>query len=156
MTTHPARSFSGLLVGVCLFLSAPRAPAETVVPDSNAISAAAENFHKALAAGRADEVMALLQPDALIVEGGTVQTRDEYQTAHLGEDIAYARAVPSRPLKVVVREEGDVGWVTSIFSAQGTFKDKTVSNLAAETMVLSKTSKGWRIRTIHWSSHHEH
>ena len=34
----------------------------------------------------------------------------------------------------------------------GTLHDKPVDNLAAETMVLTKTPAGWRVRTIHWSS----
>ena len=63
--------------------------------------------------------MSLLQPDALIVEGGAVQTRAEYESEHLGEDIAYARAVPGKQLKVVVRQEGDIAWVTSTFRVTG-------------------------------------
>ena len=98
-------------------------------------------------------MISLLSPDALIVEGGTVQTRDEYQREHLAEDIAYARAVPSTLRDVVVRQEGDVAWVTSTFRVTGKFHDKPVDDLAAETMVLTRTPAGWRIRTIHWSSH---
>ena len=75
-------------------------------PDATAITAAAEDFHKALAEGKPDQVMAMLQPDALIVEGGTVQTRDEYQSEHLGADIAYAKAVPGKQLTAVVGQDG--------------------------------------------------
>ena len=126
---------------------------EPAAPDATAITAAAEEFHAALSAGKPDQALALLQPDALIVEGGTVQTRDEYQSEHLAADIAYARAVPSSLRNIVVHQEGDVAWVTSTFRMTGMFRDKPVDNLAAETMVLTKTSSGWRIRTIHWSSH---
>lgn len=97
--------------------------------------------------------MSLLQPDALIVEGGIVQTVPEYEREHLGEDINYARAVPGKQLTGVVRQEGNVAWVTSTFTVQGTFQGKLVNSLAAETMVLTRTSAGWRIRSIHWSSH---
>jgi len=117
-------------------------------PDAAAISAA-----KALATGDGKRVMSLLLPDALIVEAGTVQTRNEYQSEHLSEDIAYARAVPSTQRNVVVRQEGDVAWVTSTFQVTGKFHDKPVDNLAAETMILTKTPDGWRIRILHWSSH---
>ncbi|MEO8044853.1 MAG: nuclear transport factor 2 family protein [Spartobacteria bacterium] len=136
--------------GACLAFAAPSSAAET---DAPAITAAAEKFHTALAAGKSEEVMSLLQPDALVVEGGAVQTRAEYESEHLGEDIAYARAVPVKPLQVLVRQEGDTAWITSTFSVQGTFEGKPVNSLAAETMVLTRTSGGWRIRAIHWSSH---
>ena len=122
-------------------------------PDGVAIKSVAEDFHKALAEGTPDRVMALLLPDALIVEGGTVETRAEYESEHLGEDIAYARAVPGKQLDVVVHREGDVAWVTSTFRVTGTFRAQPVDSLAAETMVLTKMPAGWRIRTIHWSSH---
>lgn len=135
-----------------LFLSGGLALGETEVPDAAAIKNAAHEFHEALAGGKPDAVMALLEPDALIVEGGTVQTRNEYQSEHLAADIAYASAVPSKELSAVVRQEGEVAWVTSTFSVTGKYKDKEINQRAAETMVLAKTADGWRIRTIHWSS----
>ena len=142
-----------LLASASLILTAGISRGESAAADAPAITSAAEDFHKALSDGKPDQVMALLQPDALIVEGGTVQTRDEYQSEHLSADIAYARAVPSRQRNAIVRQEGDVAWITSTFGVTGTFHDKPVDDLAAETMVLTKTPAGWRIRTIHWSSH---
>ncbi|MEO7165633.1 MAG: nuclear transport factor 2 family protein [Chthoniobacterales bacterium] len=142
-----------LLAGACLVLSVDHSAAENPAPDAAAITATVESFHKALAAGKPDEVMSLLQPDALIVEGGSVETRAEYESGHLGEDIAYARAVPGKQLKAVVRQEGDAAWVTSTFSVVGVFQGRSVNSLAAETMVLTKAAAGWRICAIHWSSH---
>jgi ketosteroid isomerase-like protein len=142
-----------LLASASLILLAGISRGEPAATDTAAITSAAGDFHEALSEGKPDQVMALLAPDALIIEGGTVQTRGEYQREHLGEDIAYARAVPSTPRDLVVRQEGDVAWVTSTFTVTGTFHNKPVNNLAAETMVLTKTPAGWRICTIHWSSH---
>ena len=142
-----------LLANACLLITIGQSFGEPAAVDAATITSTAEDFHKALAAGEPDRVMSLLSPDALIVEGGAVQTRDEYQREHLAEDIAYARAVPSTLRDVVVRQDGDVAWVTSTFNVTGKFQDKAVDNLAAETMVLTKTPTGWRIRIIHWSSH---
>ncbi len=141
-----------VLASGSLFLSASLALGETEAPDAAEIKNAAHEFHEALAGGKPDAVMALLQPDALIVEGGTVQTRDEYQSEHLAADIAFAAAVPGKQLNAVVRQEGEVAWVTSTFSVKGTFQSKEINDLAAETMVLTKTPAGWLIRSIHWSS----
>ena len=142
-----------ILASACLALSTGLSFGEADAPDAAAITAAAESFHQALAAGQPDAVMSLLQPDALIVETGTVQTRDEYQREHLMADIAYARAVPSKQRTLVVRQEGNAAWVTCTFQVTGKFEGKPINNLAAETMVLTKTPEGWRIRTLHWSSH---
>ena len=152
MKTDLNTYLTALLASGCFLLTAGLTLGETDAPDAAAIKSTAEEFHQALAGGKPDQVMALLHPDALIIEGGTVQTRDEYQSEHLSEDIAYGRAVPSTQRDVVVRQEGDVAWVTSTFNVTGQFHGKRVDNLAAETMVLTKTPAGWRIRTIHWSS----
>jgi ketosteroid isomerase-like protein len=141
-----------LLANACLLITTGQSFGEPVPVDTATITSTAENFHKALAAGEPDRVISLLSGDALIVEGGVVETRDEYQREHLAEDIAYARAVRSTPCDVVIRREGDVAWVTSTFRLIGEFHDDQVDDLAAETMVLKKIPAGWRISTIHWSS----
>lgn len=149
LTTYLTSLLAG---GGCLLLMTGLAYGETEAPDAAAIKKTAEEFHQALARGKSDQVMALLQAGALLVEGGTVQTREEYESEHLPADIAYAAAVPGKQLSAVVRQDGDIAWVTSTFSVTGKFHDKTIDELAAETMVLTKTSSGWRIRAIHWSS----
>ena len=141
-----------LLATSCLLLAAGFSSGEPAAPDAAAITAVAESFHKALAAGKPDEVMALLPADALIVEAGTVQTRDEYQREHLAADMAYASAVSGKQRDVRVRQEGATAWVTSTFEVSGTYEGKPVHSFSAETMVLTRTESSWRIRTVHWSS----
>ncbi len=155
MKTNPMKYALALLAAVALVSVAGQSLAEEAA-DATAIRATAESFHKALAVGEAEKVMSLLLPDALIAEGGAVQTRSEYESGHLAADIAYAGAVPGRQLTAVVRQVGDVAWITSTFKVQGKFKGKPVDSMAAETMVLAKTPEGWRIRNVHWSSHREH
>ena len=152
MKTDLNTYLTALLASGCFLLTAGLTLGETDAPDAAAIKSTAEEFHQALAGGKPDRVMALLQSDALVVEGGTVQTRDEYKSEHLSADIAYAAAVPGKQLNVVVGQEGNVAWVTSTFSVTGKFKDKMINERAAETMVLTKSADGWRIRSIHWSS----
>ncbi len=152
MKTPIRNCFIILLAGGCLLGSTGFARGQSTAPDAPAIQQTAEEFHQALGAGKAERVIELLQPDALIAEGGHVQTRDEYQSEHLAADIAFARAVPGKELSALVRQEGDVAWVTSTFKVSGRYKDKAINELAAETMVLTKTAEGWRVRAIHWSS----
>jgi ketosteroid isomerase-like protein len=153
MKTIQQKYSAALLASACFISMAGISFGEPAAADAAAITATVESFHKALFDGEPDRVMSLLLPDALIVEAGTVQTRDEYRREHLAEDIAFARAAPSTQRDVVVRQEGDVAWVTSTFRVTGTFQEKPIDNIAAETVVLTKAPAGWRIRTIHWSSH---
>lgn len=141
-----------LLAGGLILVAINLAGAETNAPNAAAIKRTVEEFHSALNNGKSGAVMALLQPDAMIVEGGTVQSRDEYQSEHLAADIAFASAIGGKQLDAIVRQTGEVAWVTSTFRVAGTFKDKKINERAAETMILTKTPGGWRIRAIHWSS----
>jgi ketosteroid isomerase-like protein len=117
------------------------------------ITAAVEAFHAALKKGDRAAVMALLAPDAEILEGGHAESRAEYEKGHLASDIEFAQAVPSTRENVVARQEGSAAWVTSSSRVSGSFKGREVNSAGAELIVLSKTTDGWRIRAIHWSSY---
>ena len=117
------------------------------------IAATVGAFHAALKKGDCAAVMALLAPDAHILEGGHAESREEYEKGHLASDIEFAQAVASTRENVVARQEGSAGWVTSSSRVSGSFKGRDVNSAGAELIVLSKTADGWRIRAIHWSSH---
>ena len=118
------------------------------------ITATVEAFHAALKNGDRAAVMALLAPDAHILEGGHTESRGDYEKGHLAADLEFAQAVPpSRRENVVVRQEGSAAWTTSTSRVTGTFKGREVNSAGTELMVLTKTADGWRIRAIHWSSH---
>ena len=135
-----------------LLVARVAAAAETQTPDP-AIAAAVEAFHAALKKGDSAAVMALLAPDAQVLEGGHTESRAEYEKGHLTADIEFAQAVPSTRDNVTVRQEGSVAWVTSTSRTSGSFKGREINSAGAELMVLTKTAEGWRIRAIHWSSY---
>lgn len=147
---HPPRQ--RLLAPTLLVLSLllPGKSAAQTAADSAVAAVAA--FHQALAAGDSTAALALLAPDAVILESGDLETRTEYRSHHLPADIAFVRAVPStgEPPRVVL--SGNVAWVTSTSRSTGTFQGRAVNSQNAELMVLSRDSSGWRIRAIHWSS----
>lgn len=110
-------------------------------------------FHAAVERGDSVAALALLAPDVSVVESGEVEKLAAFRSHHLGEDIAFARAVPSvtGPLDATVA--GDVAWVVSTSSTHGTFNGRTINSIGAELMVLSRTAtNSWQIRAIHWSS----
>ncbi|MBA3881230.1 MAG: nuclear transport factor 2 family protein [Chthoniobacterales bacterium] len=146
----------GLLLALCfpvfISLSSCRKPIPTA-PDREAIATTVTAFHDALAKGDRAAVLALLAPDAQIVETGHRQTREEYESEHLGADVEFAKAVPSTRSALIVRQEGNAAWTTATGRSTGTYKGRPVNSENAELMVLAKTDEGWRIRAVHWSSH---
>ena len=150
MITSPrVRTLSSAVAALLLF-SAAAGAAENAELDAAAVVSA---FHAALKGNNPAAVMALLAPDAQILESGHSETRAEYEKGHLAADMEFAQAVESTREKVTTRQEGEVTWVTSTSHSTGSFKGREVNSAGAELMVLSKTPDGWHIRAIHWSSH---
>ena len=120
--------------------------------EAGSVRATVDGFHEALSRGDGPAAMKLLAPDAVIMEGGGIETRAEYESHHLAADMEFAKAVPSTRSNVAVQINGDTAWLTSASRTEGTFKGKPVNSRGAELIVLAKTADGWRIRAIHWSS----
>jgi len=121
-------------------------------PTADAI-ATAMRFHAALARADSAAATALLEPDAMILESGDVETRAEYIAHHLGADIEFARGLPSKRTIVQTRRSGNVVWIVATSESKGRFQDRELDSRGAELMVLSKSGAEWQIRAIHWSSH---
>jgi len=127
------------------------ADSEPAAQDS-AAAAVIDRFHRALAEGDSAAAAALLLPDVVILESGGVETRGEYLGGHLRGDIAFAQAVPRERGSMVVRVHGDVAFATSTSVSRGEYRGRAVNSAGAELIVLRRTSDGWRIAAIHWSS----
>lgn len=139
------------LVFLCTSVISPAA-GQTPTKDEASALAAVKAFHTALGSGNEAAAMQLIAEDALMMEVGNIETRTQYEKAHLPADIAFEKSVTVKrtPVKVVVR--GDVAWVTTSADFTGTFEGRPVDFLGLELMVLSREPAGWRIRAIHWSS----
>jgi ketosteroid isomerase-like protein len=121
--------------------------------DSAAVVAVVDRFHRALSDGDTVTALSLLAPDALILESGDVEARDEYRSHHLSADIEFARAVPSTREPVRVALCGDVGWAVSTSRTRGVVGGRTIDSQGAELMVVTRQQGAWKIRAAHWSSH---
>jgi ketosteroid isomerase-like protein len=128
-----------------------------VVADSTAVSGPGEAvaaFHAALARGDRAAALDLLLPSVSIYEGGEAEiSRDEYAAEHLAADMEFTKATQQRIDSREVHEAGDAAWVLTRSHTTGTFRDRAVRTVGAETMVLQRSPEGWRIAHVHWSSH---
>lgn len=121
--------------------------------DSAAVVAVVDRYHGALSEGDTVTALSLLAPDAVILESGDVESREEYRSHHLSADIEFAKAVPSTRGPVRVAMRGDVAWAASTSRTRGVFRSRPVDSQGAELMVVTREQGAWHIRAIHWSSH---
>ena len=126
--------------------------AATVHADSVAVAKVVHDFHEALSRGDSTTALRLLAIDAVILESGAVEVRSEYRSHHLPADIGFAKAVGSRRGALQVSVKGPVAWTAGTSTTKGKFKGKVIDSTGAESMVLTRETTGWRIRSIHWSS----
>lgn len=116
------------------------------------VKATVAAFHQALHAGDREAALRLLAPDAVVLEGGDLETRQQYEDHHLAADIQFARATRSTRSAISATVQGDAAWVSSASTTSGTFNGKPINLGGAELMVLTRAPGGWLIRAIHWSS----
>ena len=110
-------------------------------------------LHEALVAGDSGKVLALLAEDVLIFEGGRIEaTREEYQSHHLGADMAFAASTTRSVEERWTGGNQDVAWVLSQSRTIGSFRGSEIDLHGTETIVLRRIDGGWRITHIHWSS----
>ncbi len=138
--------------GVCI-AAAGSAFAQQSDPDALAAQAVVRSFHEALRRGDVQAVQQLLAPDAVILESGHVESRQEYLSHHLSSDVEFAKAVPSKVTKSEATVSGQTAWVRSATVSQGKFRNRNIKLSGAELVVLTRNATGWEIRAVHWSSH---
>lgn len=149
---HTRRLLWFVISGCCLSATGS-VLAQQPEPDARAALAAVRSFHDALRRGDVPAVQELLAPDAVILESGHLESRQEYLRHHLGADIEFAKAVPTEVTSSEATVSGQAAWVRSATTSQGKFRNRKISLSGAELVVLTRTAKGWEIRAVHWSSH---
>lgn len=111
-----------------------------------------ERFQTALADRDSATVDELLLSDAVILEGGGLETKKEYLGHHFGADASFLSEMNREVGDRQVRREEATAWVSTKRRLHGPHEGDSVDLSSAELMVLRKTSEGWRIAAIHWSS----
>lgn len=133
-------------------LGLPVSPVTAQQSDSAAAVAVVEAYHSALAAGDTGRAVALLAEDAAIIESGTVESRADYLAHHFAADMKAAQGSKGVRTLDRVTLAGDVAWVISRTLTPPAATPGSTGSEMAELMVMSRTTAGWKIRAIHWSS----
>lgn len=116
------------------------------------VTAVLESFYGAIKRGDAPAAMSVIAPDAVFIESGRLETREEYEKNHLPADIDFERQITGKRGPLRVTFAGDTAWIIATTEYEGKIEGGFVSFASSQLMVLSKDADTWKIRTIHWSS----
>jgi ketosteroid isomerase-like protein len=128
-----------------------RAQAPQADPKAD-VRAVVDGFSDALAAGDSARAVSYLHPDLVVYEGGHAETLAEYRAHHLGADMAFLAAVHQTTTSEHLEVHGETALYLSEYTISGTYRDREIDLHGTETIVLVRTTGGWKIRHIHWSS----
>jgi len=112
----------------------------------------AKSFHLALQNGDRHAALALLATEVTITEGGHTQSRDEYASGHLDEDIAFLHGARVTELSLGSASKGQTALVGSESLTLVTLKGKPTTLRGREMMTLRKEGLSWKIVAIQWRS----
>ena len=135
---------SGVLVAAC-------GSTESPANDEAGVTAAVTAFQTAMDTGDAPTVMRYIADDALMMEGGTIENRMQYEKDHLPADLEFAKGMKATRMPVQQTVRWDVAWARTSTEFRGTFEGKPLALLSLETMVLTRENDGWKIKALHWS-----
>ena len=96
--------------------------------------------------------MSHIAEDAVFVEGGRLETRQEYEENHLPNDIGFEKQVTGKRGEWKITIEDNTAWAIATTEYDGIFDGAPVAFTSAQLAVLSRDAGAWRIRSIHWSS----
>jgi ketosteroid isomerase-like protein len=120
--------------------------------DKAAVTTVLESFYGAMKTGTPEAAMALIAPDAVFLESGRLETRQQYEESHLPADIEFEAQVTGQRSPLNITINGDTAWVIATTEYDGEFDGSPVAFTSVQLMVLSRVDGDWKIRTMHWSS----
>lgn len=126
-------------------------PAGGHAQDADAVRQVLTDFHAALSAGDSVKALAQLAPQVRILEGGGIETLEEYRSHHLPGDMRFAAAVTREVGEVSVQVMGDVAWAYSTNTTKGEMRGREIDSRGAELAVLVRIEGVWKIAAIQWS-----
>lgn len=111
-----------------------------------------EAFYAAMKNADNARAMSHIAEDAVFVESGRLETRDEYEKNHLPSDISFEKQVSGKRGEWKITIEDNTAWAIATTEYDGIFDGAPVAFTSAQLAVLSRDADAWRIRSIHWSS----
>ena len=120
--------------------------------DEADVATVLESFYGAVKRGDAKAAMSFIAPDAVFVESGRLETREQYEKNHLPLDIDFERQITGKRGPLRITFAGDTAWIIATTEYDGTVDGGPVSFASSQLMVLTKDADAWKIRSIHWSS----
>lgn len=133
------------IIGTSIAVGQHSATEKNVIKTLNA-------FHKAIIENDSQAAKDLLSESVRILEGGNIETKDEYLSHHFHSDGKFLSAMKQEVESRNISIDGNTAWVSTQTHTWGTYNDSELDLSSLELAVLTKEGENWRITALHWSS----
>ena len=110
------------------------------------------SFHDAIIDNDSQAAKNLLSASVRILEGGNIETKEEYLSHHFHSDGKFLSSMKREVESRSVTIEGNTAWVSTQTHTWGTYSDRKLDLNSLELAVLKKEDGNWKITALHWSS----
>jgi ketosteroid isomerase-like protein len=133
------------IIGISISVGQPSASEKNVIKTLDA-------FHQAIFENDSQAAKNLLSESVRILEGGNIETKEEYLSHHFHSDGKFLSAMKQKVESQTVTIEGNTAWVSTQTHTWGTYSDSKLDLNSLELAVLKKGEGNWQITALHWSS----
>lgn len=109
-------------------------------------------FHQAITENNTERAQNLLSDSVRILEGGNIETKEEYLSHHFHSDGKFLSAMKQEVESRATTVEGNVAWVSTKTHVWGAYNERELNLNSLELTVLKKADGMWKISALHWSS----
>lgn len=110
-----------------------------------------ETFHRAIIDNDIEAAKKLLSDSVQILEGGNIETKEEYLSHHFHSDGRFLSSINREIESQTISVEGNVAWISTRSHFGGNFNDREIDLNSLELVVLEKFDGIWEIAALHWS-----
>ncbi|WP_445664337.1 nuclear transport factor 2 family protein [Fodinibius sp. AD559] len=133
------------IIGTSISVGQPSASEKNIIKTLDA-------FHQAIIENDSQAAKNLLSESVRILEGGNIETKEEYLSHHFHSDGKFLSAMKQEVESQTVTIEGNTAWVSTQTHTWGTYSDSKLDLNSLELAVLKKGEGNWQITALHWSS----
>ena len=113
-----------------------------------------EAYHKALGGSDPQAVLKLMANDADVFEQGFVDpSREDYSKSSLARDMDFAAKTKREVQSQQAGGDDNVAWVETLSRTRGNYEGGAVDLSEAETAILKREGREWKIVHLHRSAH---
>ena len=123
-----------------------------ILEEEDAVVQTLESFQQAIISNDIKKAKEILSESARILEGGNIETKEEYLSHHFHSDGKFLSSMKREVESQNVSIKGNIAWISTKTHLSGNYNERKLDLNSLELAILKKEESIWNIMALHWSS----